>query len=162
MVPDKYEAGAGRGRVNPPVPKGARYDEGGSVPSLNVDNPAYKFGKTYFPKGAEVQYKLHKMADDEGKKSQKSFRKGEYLEGAKSLGKGTAAALGSMVSNPVVGVGAAINRAVGGKKDSAEESREKAESAGVGVMKKGGMVKSSASSRADGIAQRGKTRGKVC
>jgi hypothetical protein len=29
-------------------------------------------------------------------------------------------------------------------------------------MKRGGAVKSSASSRADGIAQRGKTRGKIC
>lgn len=29
-------------------------------------------------------------------------------------------------------------------------------------MKKGGVVKSSASKRADGIAQRGKTRGRVC
>ena len=29
-------------------------------------------------------------------------------------------------------------------------------------MKKGGMVKSSASSRGDGIAQRGKTRGRIC
>lgn len=29
-------------------------------------------------------------------------------------------------------------------------------------MKKGGMVKSSASSRADGIATKGKTRGKIC
>lgn len=32
---------------------------------------------------------------------------------------------------------------------------------GRGVFKKGGMVKSSASRRADGIAQRGKTRGKI-
>ena len=29
-------------------------------------------------------------------------------------------------------------------------------------MKKGGAVRSSASSRADGIAQQGKTRGKMC
>tara|TARA_R110000868_G_scaffold226986_1_gene479929 strand:+ start:450 stop:587 length:138 start_codon:yes stop_codon:yes gene_type:complete len=29
-------------------------------------------------------------------------------------------------------------------------------------MKKGGMVKSSASSRGDGIAQRGKTKGRIC
>jgi len=29
MVPDKYEAGAGRGRVNPPIPKNARYAKGG-------------------------------------------------------------------------------------------------------------------------------------
>ncbi len=32
---------------------------------------------------------------------------------------------------------------------------------GRGVFKKGGAVKSSASKRADGIAQRGKTRGKM-
>jgi len=32
---------------------------------------------------------------------------------------------------------------------------------GRGVFKKGGMVKSSASRRADGIAQRGKTRGRL-
>jgi hypothetical protein len=31
-----------------------------------------------------------------------------------------------------------------------------------GGMKKGGMVKSSASKRADGIAVKGKTRGKIC
>jgi hypothetical protein len=29
-------------------------------------------------------------------------------------------------------------------------------------MKKGGMVKSSASKRADGIATKGKTKGKIC
>ena len=31
-----------------------------------------------------------------------------------------------------------------------------------GIYKKGGMVKSSASKRADGIATKGKTRGKIC
>ena len=41
--------------------------------------------------------------------------------------------------------------------------RKAAAGAAGGGMKKGGTVKSkSASSRADGIAQRGKTRGKVC
>jgi len=35
-------------------------------------------------------------------------------------------------------------------------------SEGIKDMKKGGMVKSSASSRADGIATKGKTRGKIC
>lgn len=39
------------------------------------------------------------------------------------------------------------------------KAREDAERVGVGVMKKGGVV--SASTRADGCAQRGKTRGKV-
>jgi hypothetical protein len=33
---------------------------------------------------------------------------------------------------------------------------------GRGVFKKGGAVKSSASRRADGIAQRGKTKGRIC
>ena len=35
-------------------------------------------------------------------------------------------------------------------------------SEGTKDMKKGGMVKSSASKRADGIAVKGKTRGKIC
>ena len=35
-------------------------------------------------------------------------------------------------------------------------------SEGTKDMKKGGMVKSSASKRADGIATKGKTRGKIC
>jgi hypothetical protein len=38
-------------------------------------------------------------------------------------------------------------------------SREAKQSSG---MKKGGAVRSSASSRADGIAQRGKTKGRIC
>ena len=41
--------------------------------------------------------------------------------------------------------------------------KAKAETENVGPkMKKGGMVKSSASKRADGIAVKGKTRGKIC
>jgi hypothetical protein len=67
-------------------------------------------------------------------------------------------------------------RTMGAKAGEAEayraaKAREQAERAGLGVMKKGGAVKkmasggmtvSKASSRADGIAQRGKTRGKIC
>jgi hypothetical protein len=66
-------------------------------------------------------------------------------------------------------------RGMGAKAGEAEayraaKAREQAERAGLGVMKKGGAVKkmasggmtvSKASSRADGIAQRGKTRGKL-
>ena len=43
------------------------------------------------------------------------------------------------------------------------ERQARIQAEATGGMKKGGKVKSkSASSRADGIAQRGKTRGKVC
>ena len=50
------------------------------------------------------------------------------------------------------------------KKNKAEEEAEKAKGMPAGAvpgMKKGGSV-GSASKRADGIAQRGKTRGKMC
>lgn len=49
-------------------------------------------------------------------------------------------------------------------KDKERERQAGTASAGVAptaAMKKGGVVKSSASKRADGCAQRGKTRGKV-
>lgn len=54
-----------------------------------------------------------------------------------------------------------IHKAISEFKTPAEvrsEERRKREAG----MKKGGMVKSSASKRADGIAQRGKTRGRIC
>jgi hypothetical protein len=47
------------------------------------------------------------------------------------------------------------------KSSSSTEYNEDALSSG-SAMKRGGAVRSSASSRADGIAQRGKTRGKMC
>jgi hypothetical protein len=64
------------------------------------------------------------------------------------------------------GGGAMLNRspsaipyAKGGKVSAKTPVKAKAKST---CMKTGGMVKSSASSRGDGIAQRGKTRGKYC
>jgi hypothetical protein len=60
-----------------------------------------------------------------------------------------------------------VHKAISGYKTPAEvrseerRKREKKES-DVAGMKKGGVVKSSASRRADGIAQRGKTRGRIC
>ena len=53
----------------------------------------------------------------------------------------------------VGGIAQAAPRMVGGIEQAAESQE--------GDMKKGGRVKSSASSRADGIAQRGKTRGSM-
>lgn len=46
--------------------------------------------------------------------------------------------------------------------EAADSEKAREHTRGVKGMKKGGSVKSSASSRADGIAQRGKTRGKIC
>jgi hypothetical protein len=42
-----------------------------------------------------------------------------------------------------------------------KKDEEAAKASGAQAMKKGGMVKSSASKRADGIAIKGKTRGKM-
>jgi hypothetical protein len=47
------------------------------------------------------------------------------------------------------------------KAADSEKQRESTRGIRSKGMKKGGMVKSSASKRADGIAQRGKTRGKI-
>jgi hypothetical protein len=52
-----------------------------------------------------------------------------------------------------------MNNPVRFKKDSERTEEEKAM---MSNYKKGGMVKSSASKRADGIAVKGKTRGKIC
>jgi hypothetical protein len=49
---------------------------------------------------------------------------------------------------------------MGGKK--LEKAMSKKKGGAVKKMAKGGMVKSSASKRADGIAVKGKTRGKIC
>ena len=46
-------------------------------------------------------------------------------------------------------------------RDDREEKKKAAAAAGAPAMKKGGMVKSSASKRADGCAQRGKTKGRM-
>jgi len=57
-----------------------------------------------------------------------------------------------------------INQALGGEtREESKKRREEAKKPAPEPVKKakGGMVKSSASKRADGCAQRGKTRGKI-
>ena len=60
--------------------------------------------------------------------------------------------------NAFSGVGDYLNKTftMEGREEVRKEAKDKS------GMKKGGSVRSSASSRADGIAQRGKTRGKMC
>lgn len=75
----------------------------------------------------------------------------------------TAPATPAAPPNPVPGVG--MRPGVTGLERAAAMSGRTMPVPGVGMrpagMKKGGAVKSSASKRADGIAQRGKTRGKM-
>jgi hypothetical protein len=75
-----------------------------------------------------------------------------------ALGIGTAA----LAKNPEMlrGFGLLGNVAAN-KMDDREEKKKAAAAAKVPAMKKGGMVKSSASKRADGCAQRGKTKGRM-
>jgi len=127
---------------------------GGGV-TRDETNPLRKFKKTYSPKGTEIEDKLYEIADKEGQEVNRAASKGRYFDAFKSAHKGTLAGLGAMTMGPLVGANAAVNRVVGGKRDSKEESREKAERAGLGVMKKGGVT------RADGCITKGHTRGRM-
>jgi len=91
-------------------------------------------------------------------------KKDDYLEGyGQGLKRGK--------EGPIMGsINKALDAALGNPHESAKRGLEqgyaemraakKMESSK--GMKKGGMVKSSASKRADGIAVKGKTRGKIC
>lgn len=109
-----------------------------------MDEPPAKLGSQgsfkFDSKAAEDVKSTPKPADDASKKTNK-------------YGIGPYGAFGS------------IHKAMSEYKTPAEarsEERRKREQKELAGMKKGGMVKSSASKRADGIAQRGKTRGRIC
>ena len=108
-----------------------------------MDEPPAKLGSQgsfkFDSKAAEDVKSTPKPADDASKKTNK-------------YGIGPYGAFGS------------IHKAMSEYKTPAEarsEERRKREQKELAGMKKGGMVKSSASKRADGIAQRGKTRGRM-
>jgi hypothetical protein len=69
---------------------------------------------------------------------------GRYADAAKAFGRGLGAAGKHLVAAPFVGAKAAANRLIDGEKPDA--------------YRQGGMT---ASKRADGIAQRGKTKGTI-
>lgn len=109
-----------------------------------MDEPPAKLGSQggfkFDSKAAEDVKSTPKPADDASKKTNK-------------YGIGPYGAFGS------------IHKAMSEYKTPAEvrsEERRKRENKELAGMKKGGVVKSSASKRADGIAQRGKTRGRIC
>ena len=106
--------------------------------------------KKYSPNAYETVEEDEAEMGARGKAAAEKFKEGKYggaaLEAAKGLG--TTAKMYTS-SLPKAAMHAAKNRLVDGPiKDKDKKA-------------KGGMVKSSASKRADGCAQRGKTRGKM-
>ena len=90
-------------------------------------------------------------------------KKSEVVKSAPTVTKTTAPAATKTMSKPVA-KSSSISSSYGSDEDAArqssiDENREFFRSRG--AFKSGGMVKSSAS-RGDGIAQRGKTRGRIC
>lgn len=109
-------------------------------------NPLRKFVKKYNPSGHKAMADLEREETVADAEMRKAAREGRYGDTAKALGKTVGAAGTRLISGPVVGMGAAARRLIDGEKPDEEG------------MKSGGMT---ASARADGCAQRGKTRGKM-
>lgn len=103
--------------------------------------------KKYSPKQAEQVEEATATTRKHGDAAAKDFKEGKYGSAALNAAKGLGSAADTMfVTGPKAAVYAGMNRlARGEKKDDG--------------MKKGGKV--SASSRGDGIAQRGKTKGRM-
>ena len=105
--------------------------------------------RKYSPNQAAQVEESEAVTRKYGDEVAKDIKEGKYGSAAVNAAKGLGSAADTMlVKGPKAAFFAGVNRlARGEKKDEG--------------MKKGGAVKS-ASSRADGIAQRGKTRGKMC
>jgi len=121
-----------------------KYQAGGET----IADVLKKYSPTSYQKVEEDEAEISAR----GQAAKEKFKEGKYgeaaVEGLKGLG--TTAKMYA-VSAPKAMKNAAINRIRHGKKDS-EEVENKA---------KGGMIKSSASKRADGCAIKGKTKGRM-
>jgi hypothetical protein len=124
--------------------------------------------------GAAARMGAKKLAEKGGKKSAEELaREGSYRAAREAAEK--KAKQDDLYKKAAIGVGtvAALPIAGGAGRDMAEDfekakqiKKEKTEAKDemkreTRGMKKGGVVKSSASKRADGIAQRGKTKGRM-
>jgi len=129
-----------------------RYDGGGSI-SLGSDLDEYTRQKV-----EEIdQPRLDKMRQQIGRGEAPKYEEPSVADSLKKIGYGALNAYGVPLASAVSGVanaGKAAVETMRGDKDGPKLHYDK-------KMAKGGKV-SSASSRADGIAQRGKTRGKYC
>jgi hypothetical protein len=108
---------------------------------------------------AAARVAAKKLAEKGGKKAvKKAAKKGMSAEDARLVGVSGLSALGS--TNLLLGQDDYIKERDERKAAKEREAKDeiKRETRG---MKKGGMVKSSASKRADGIAIKGKTRGRM-
>jgi hypothetical protein len=94
-------------------------------------------------KAADAAFEEHRAAQQEEVKRQEYYAKNKAAGDAKAKAKDY--------------------EIFGSRGDAARKGMEEGRMDEMGTAyKKGGSVKSSASRRADGIAQRGKTRGKIC
>jgi hypothetical protein len=109
-------------------------------------NALRKFTKKYNPEGHKMlgEWEAEEVSTDS--EMRQAASEGRYADAAKALGRGLGAAGKRLVVGPFVGAKAAAKRLIDGEKPDS--------------MKNGGKVRS-ASARADGIATKGKTRGKI-
>jgi hypothetical protein len=98
--------------------------------------------ETVGEKNAKEGMSMTRMDPEKGAEAKKKFE----LEGARDLALRRAEG----------------ERAVAAHKAKQKDEAEAAAAASLGGYKRGGSVKSSASRRGDGIASKGKTRGKLC
>ena len=115
--------------------------------------------RTYSPRSAKRVEESEEETRKYGEEVAKDIKAGKYGSAALNTAKGIGSAANTLLAEtPKAALHAFAQRVNFGEKPSKEQRDEmKRETRG---MKKGGAVKS-ASSRADGCAMRGKTRGKI-
>jgi hypothetical protein len=108
--------------------------------------------RKYAPEQAAEVEESEANTQKYGESASKDFKEGKYGSAALNAAKGLGSAADTMLfKSPKAAGMAAGKRLMGGEKKAAGGQIKK--------MSSGGMT---ASKRADGIAQRGKTRGKMC
>lgn len=115
--------------------------------------------RTYSPTSARKVKESEEETRKYGEEVAKDIKAGKYGSAAVNTAKGLGSAANTLLAEtPKAALNAFAQRVNFGEKPSKEQRDEmKRETRG---MKAGGKV-SSASARADGIAQRGKTRGRI-
>ena len=144
------------------LPKGPS-TRGSRRKSNDDETPGRRFGGVY----GETREALASLSPEQKKRALKAGVAGAAgIAGAGALGamgaEGAAAGAGSRMIAGERGLEMARRMETAARMEKYRRQMEAASKLSRGsVYKKGGMVKSSASRRADGIAQRGKTRGKI-
>lgn len=136
----------------PKPPKPKKFDEGGDVEDEVIISPE-QGRKEYAKEFAERERKLRKQRDEESKNFVKRYlserKKADAAEAAKKAEK----------DNLKKKFGEYMEERKR-QEDEADWNFMQQRKQGVRTARKGGVMKSSASHRGDGIAKKGKTRGK--